>query len=543
MRKIGDYTVEDTPIGQGGMGQVLRGIGPDGRKVAVKEILPQFVSDPEYRHRIEREILFLMQFDHPSVVKIYDHFELDGRLYIVMELVEGQNLEEYVAQRGPIPWKEALSLMVKLLDAMDHVHSKGIIHRDIKPGNIMIRPDGEVCILDFGVAKSETSSLGDGHHTVLGSIIGTDGYMSPEQAAGMTINYRADIYALGCVLFFMITSRHAYPKLDSEFETMYAILNKPFPRVADLKSGIPAHVQAAIDKAVDRDMTARYNSCGEFRDRLLTNLRGGTEIGTNQRARNISLKIGRAGCDIQMDPENFRISREHAIITRKEFTGGIYYVYTDTSSNGTLIDGNVYTKGMSYNIRRGEYPEILLAGDPAARLDVKAVTDQLEQIAQISAEASGRAADLKGRNSALGYRPGKEGKYSDADSLGQAFKNVFNNYATFTGRAGRGEYWWWVLFNVFVGIIISLVYVAADFNYNVLFAQSLWTLVTIIPNWAVGIRRMHDIGKSGWVFSLLVIFSGLIIPAVILIVFLAQKGEPMNNKYGPGSMPGQMRRV
>ncbi len=537
MRKIGNYTVEDTPIGTGGMGQVLRGVGPDGTAVAIKEILPQYVSDPEYRQRIEREILFLMQFDHRSVVRIYDHFELDGKLYIVMELVDGLNLEDYVHKNGAIPWEEALRFMANILDAMDHVHSKGVIHRDIKPGNIMIRENGEICLLDFGVAKSDSLPGASGTQTVLGSIIGTDGYMSPEQAGGLTINYRADIYALGCVLYFMLTGRHAYAKLSSDYETQYAILNKPFPKVSDVKAGVPLTVEGAIAKAVDRNMTARYDSCAEFRDRLLRLLAGGTEGGTISRAHNISLTIGRENCDIPIDVNNTRVSRHHATITRKQFTGGVYYVFTDNSANGTLIDGMVYTRGMSYNIRSGENPEILLAGDPTAKLDIQSILHRLEQIAEISGvEISG--GEVGGGENVIGPTPpGQEhyGKYSDADSLGQAFKNVFNNYANFKGRAGRGEYWWWFLFNVFVGILFSVVFIATDFDLNVLYVLPIWSLVTLIPNLAVGVRRFHDIGKNGGLFFLLTFLSGLIVPAVFLIVFLCRKGDPLQNKYGPGS--------
>ncbi|MDE6271746.1 MAG: protein kinase [Muribaculaceae bacterium] len=537
MRTIGQYRVDDKPIGTGGMGQVLRGVGPDGTPVAIKEILPQYVSDPEYRQRIEREILFLMQFDHRSVVRIYDHFELDGKLYIVMELVDGLNLEDFVNKNGAIPWQQSLRFMTNILDAMDHVHSKGVIHRDIKPGNIMIRENGEICLLDFGVAKSESLPGMTGTQTVLGSIIGTDGYMSPEQAGGLTINYRADIYALGCVLYFMLTGRHAYAKLSSDYETQYAILNKPFPKVSDVKAGIPLSVENAISKAVDRNMTARYDSCAEFRDRLLRLLNGGTEVGTRTHGQNISLTIGRENCDIPVDPNNTRISRHHATVTRKQFTGGVYYVFTDNSSNGTLINGMVYTKGMSYNIRAGENPEILLAGEPTARLDIQDIMHRLDRIANI---ANG---EVEGGGSAAGA--GEEGavppgdkhfaKYSDADSLGQAFKNVFNNYANFKGRAGRGEYWWWFLFNVFVGILFSVIFIATDFDMNVLYVTPIWSLVTLIPNLAVGVRRFHDIGKSGGLFFLLTLLSGFFVPAIFLIVFLCRKGDPLMNKYGPGS--------
>lgn len=238
MRQIGNYTVEDTPIGSGGMGQVLRGTSPDGRMpVAIKEILPTFVSDVEYRSRIESEINFLKKLDNDNVVRVYDHFELGGNLYIVMELVEGLNIEQYVHKNGPIAWKDAVQYMVKLLRTMQDVHEHNIIHRDIKPGNIMIRPDGDICLLDFGVAK-DVSRPGTGG-TVVGTVIGTDGYMSPEQAQGYTVDCRTDVYALGCVLYYMITGSHAF-SAASELEMENAITNKPFPKIEDKVRGVPS---------------------------------------------------------------------------------------------------------------------------------------------------------------------------------------------------------------------------------------------------------------------------------------------------------------
>lgn len=554
MRQIGNYTVEDEPIGRGGMGQVLRGKSPAGVAVAIKEILPQFVADVQYRDRIEREIKFLMQFDHDNVVRVYDHFELDGKLYIVMELVEGMNIEEYVAARGPMPWKDALVYMGRLLDTMNYVHSKGVIHRDIKPGNIMIRPDGRICLLDFGVAKDANASI-TGGGTVLGSIIGTDGYMSPEQAAGMSIDYRADIYALGCVLYFMLTGHHAYEKLDSDFETQYAILNKPFPKISERRKGIPAAVQDALDMATDRNMNNRYQSCGEFRDRVERIARGGTEIGSRASLANIQLTIGRENCDIMMDPNNYKISRRHATVTRKQFTGGIYYVYTDESSNGTLINNMVYTKGMSYNIPQGSYPEILLAGDPACRLDVAAIARQLDRMAE---EAARRDLEMPkpvfpgvnevaapGGNPYQAPHPGmpqtprSPGDYSNADNIADAVKNCFRKYVDFKGRSGRGEYWWWYLFNVIVMTVIVAVALVTE-TFEVLIAAGVWNLAVLLPSLAVQIRRLHDTGHSWGTWALCTFLSGFVAPAIVMIVFLCKKGEPMNNEYGPG--PAQLPR-
>ncbi|MDE6330806.1 MAG: protein kinase [Muribaculaceae bacterium] len=540
MQQLGNYTVDEKPIGSGGMGCVLRGRDGQGRVVAIKQILPQYVSDIQYRERIEREIQFLRSFNHPNVVKVYDHFELNGSLNIVMELVEGQNIEEYVTANGPIPWQDALGYMEKLVNTMAYVHSKDIIHRDIKPGNVMRRHDGNVCLLDFGVAKSNSTSLRGGG-TIVGTIIGTDGYMSPEQAQGMTIDTRADIYSLGCVLYYMLTGHHAYDKLPSDQETMYAILTRPFPKLSKYVKGIPPVVQQLIDKATDRNMLTRFQTCADFSNEISRILNRGTEV--NPGVQNLSITVGRENCDIIVSENSFRVSRHHATITRKEFTGGVYYVYTDCSSNGTLINNMVYTKGMSYNIQRGTYPEILLAGEPGCRLDIGEVERLLESMAEESKRKIGPVPpDGNGKDITIRtpeppispVRPLPDGGYTNADNIMDAVKQCFTNMVNFNGRCGRGEYWWWVLFNFIINTVIMAIYIAADFKPEVLVASSLWGLVTFLPSLSVSIRRLHDVGKSWGFLILCSVFSFTIAPYVLLIVNLAKQGEPLTNAYGPG---------
>jgi len=365
MKQISNYQVEDTPIGSGGMGQVLKGYAPDGTPVAIKEILPQFVMDMEYRSRIDREIGFLQKLNNDNIVKIYDHFQLGNNLYIVMEMVEGRNIEQFVGQHGAVPVEQAVLYMVKILQTIQYVHEQGIIHRDIKPSNIMIRPNNEICLLDFGIAKDTTSTVGG---TLVGTVIGTDGYMSPEQADGMSIDHRSDIYSLGCVFFFMLTGHHAYNKLGSDVETMLNIVNKPFPRISEYVEGVPQSIQNVMDHATDKNMLKRYQSCREFCSELMKVSGIGTRISGNKQ-QGISVSVGRENCDICVGVNNYKVSRHHADIHLRHFTGGTYYVYTDCSSNGTLIDGNMYTKGMSCNIQNGTTPTIYLAADPTSQLN------------------------------------------------------------------------------------------------------------------------------------------------------------------------------
>ena len=190
MRTIANFTIDDEPIARGGMGQIFRGHDNKGHVVAVTEILPEFATDWSIMSRIEKEVEFLVKVEHPSIVKLYSAFldPASQSYFIIMEMVEGMNIEQYVTKNGPIPEEQAVAYMLKILDALQYVHNAHIVHRDIKPSNIMIRPDNSVCLLDFGVAKDMEGSS----NTIVGSIIGTSGYISPEQPEGYSINILSD---------------------------------------------------------------------------------------------------------------------------------------------------------------------------------------------------------------------------------------------------------------------------------------------------------------------------------------------------------------
>lgn len=377
MRQIANYTVEDEPLARGGMGQIFRGHDSQGHVVAIKEILPEFANDLTIVSRIEKEVEFLVKIDHPSIVRLYSAFRDPGThcYYIVMELVEGVNIEQYVMRNGAMPEQQAVEYMLKILDAMQCVHNAHIVHRDIKPSNIMIRPDGNVCLLDFGVAKDMDNGAG----TIVGSIIGTSGYMSPEQADGFSINSRSDIYSLGCVFFYMLTGHHAFNTLASEFETKNAILTNKFPRLSKYKSGLSDVLQKVLDKATDKNMMHRYQSCYEF----MAALRNGTQISYSgaQKAQ-VSISVGREMCDIILEDSEQKISRHHADIEIREFTGGKFYVFTDCSANGTIIDGKKVNK-QSVNIPiNGKVPEIYLAGVKDGHLDWEKVVAEMDKRVQ-----------------------------------------------------------------------------------------------------------------------------------------------------------------
>lgn len=378
MRQIANYIIEDEPIARGGMGQIFKGRDTDGRVVAIKEILPEFATDWAILSRIEKEVEFLLKVEHPSIVKLYSAFrdEKTQSYYIVMELVEGQNIDEYVKRNGPIPEDKAVELLLKILDALQCVHNAHIVHRDIKPSNIMIRPDGNICLLDFGVAKDMDSK---GTLTVFGSIIGTSGYMSPEQAEGNSINFRSDIYSLGCVFFYMLTGHHAFNTLISEVEMQETILNNEFPRLAKYKRGLSPVLQKILDKATNRNMMQRYQNCYEF----MAALSNGTHVShVGVQGQPVTLSIGRELCDIIITDSERKISRHHADVELKEFTGGKYYVFTDCSANGSVVNRKSIRKTSVSIPAKGPAPEIYLAGVLDGHLDWDKVIEELDKRAK-----------------------------------------------------------------------------------------------------------------------------------------------------------------
>src|SRR5580698_1909427 len=202
--KLGSYEIVSA-IGKGGMGEVWKAHDPQlGRDVAIK------ISAQQFTDRFEREAHAIAALNHANICTLHDV----GPNYLVMELVEGPTLAERIAE-GPVPLEAALTIAKQIADALEAAHEKGIVHRDLKPANIKIKPDGRVKVLDFGLAKSgELPALTSDSPTMMsipGMILGTAGYMAPEQAAGQPVDKRADVWAFGVVLYEILTG-HVYSK-------------------------------------------------------------------------------------------------------------------------------------------------------------------------------------------------------------------------------------------------------------------------------------------------------------------------------------------
>src|SRR5687767_6222722 len=200
--RLGPYEVL-SPLGAGGMGEVYRARDSRlNRDVALKILPEAFASDPERLARFEREAQVLAALNHPHIAAIYGIEEKDGVRALVLELVEGDTLDEQI-KRGPLPVGGTVRIARQIADALEAAHELGITHRDLKPANIKITPDGVVKVLDFGLAKVATAdgAGSDASHSRAGAVFGTAAYMSPEQARGQNVDKRTDVWAFGCVLF------------------------------------------------------------------------------------------------------------------------------------------------------------------------------------------------------------------------------------------------------------------------------------------------------------------------------------------------------
>ena len=251
-----DYTLE-RELGRGGMGAVYLAHDTKlDREVAIKALPPEFAVRPELRERFLRETRTAASFSHPNIVPVHGVEERQGNLCFVMGFVDGETLTQRVRRAGPLSAADAARLMQEVAWALSYAHGRGIIHRDVKPDNIMIeRATGRAVVTDFGISRSEdASSL-----TAVGEVIGTPHYMSPEQAAGEPLDGRSDLYALGCVAFFAVTGE---PPFDAPGATgLLALhLTQPAPPVLSKRPDLPAPLAQAIDRLLRKGREARFAS-------------------------------------------------------------------------------------------------------------------------------------------------------------------------------------------------------------------------------------------------------------------------------------------
>jgi serine/threonine protein kinase len=264
--QIAGYTIEQQ-IGRGGMAVVYRASdGRLNRSVALKILAPEFASDTSFRQRFIREMRAAAAVDHPNIVPVFDAGEADGALFIAMRYVSGQDLRTLLDHEGTLPAARVAHLISQAAAALDEAHSRGLVHRDVKPGNMLIgtmtgsgQPD-HLYLSDFGLSKQRMSSAS---LTLTGQFLGTLDYMAPEQVEGHDVDGRADLYALACTAFEMLTGQPPFRR-DQNFAVMYAQLSAPAPAVTALRPDLPPAVDQVIARALAKSPGDRYQTCTEF---------------------------------------------------------------------------------------------------------------------------------------------------------------------------------------------------------------------------------------------------------------------------------------
>jgi hypothetical protein len=263
--RVGDYIIE-SEIGRGGMGVVYRAHKADtGEVVALKLMLPELVANPEYRERFVREAELGPNLDHPNIVPIFDSGEADGQLFIAMRLVEGRDLKVVIKEEGPLEPRRLLSIFRQAAGALDAAHEAGVVHRDVKPQNILIARGADdredlVYISDFGLVKPIGS---ESHASRTGQILGSIQYMSPELVEGVAADGRADVYSLGCVLYECLTGQIPFER-PNEVAVLWAHIHEDPPRVSQMRPELPGGLDIVVGNALAKHPDDRYLTCGEF---------------------------------------------------------------------------------------------------------------------------------------------------------------------------------------------------------------------------------------------------------------------------------------
>jgi eukaryotic-like serine/threonine-protein kinase len=258
-QKFGPYEVMSV-IGEGGMAVVYKGYQQSlNRYVAIKVLRAELARDQEFVERFRREALAVADLSHPNILHVYDAGYANGVYYIVMAYVDGGSLKDLIAQ-GRVEMEYALAIAAQVADALHHGHQRGIVHRDVKPSNILISRDGRPLLTDFGIAKAlhETTGL-----TRTGTSIGTPEYMAPEQIQGQPVDARTDIYALGIVLYEMLAGWVPF-SATTPVATLYKQVNEPPPPLRQMNIGISPWVQEIVLKAMEKNPWDRYQKASEM---------------------------------------------------------------------------------------------------------------------------------------------------------------------------------------------------------------------------------------------------------------------------------------
>ncbi len=283
-REVAGYLLEEV-IGRGGMGVVYRAEHVRlGRKAALKVVAPQIAREPKFRERFLRESRTAGSLDHPNVIPLYDAGEADGVLYIAMRFVDGVDLSSMIASEGKLEPARTARIVAQVASALDAAHEAGLVHRDVKPSNVLLPARGagrgeHAYLGDFGLTKRVLSESG-----VTGSsaFLGTIAYVAPEQIEGKAVDARADQYSLACLVYECLTGHRPFER-ETDIATLYAHLRDPFPSVGEAVDDptLRAGLDAALARAGSKKLEDRFDSCGDFAEELVRVTGAGTTTGTS----------------------------------------------------------------------------------------------------------------------------------------------------------------------------------------------------------------------------------------------------------------------
>jgi tRNA A-37 threonylcarbamoyl transferase component Bud32 len=263
-RVLNDRYEVDKPLGRGGMAQVFRGTDRVlGRTVAIKVLDQKHRNDAKFVTRFRREAQAAAGINHPNVVSVFDTGSEDGLHYIVMEYVDGETLDDVLAREKVLPPERVVAIAEPVARALEAAHQKGMVHRDVKPGNIMLDRSGTVKVVDFGIARAAA----DDTLTQTGIVLGTAAYLSPEQAQGVAVDPRSDVYSLGCVLYEMLTGRKPFTG-DSALAIAYKHVREDPTPPSQVNPDIPPELEAVVTTAMAKDPAQRFPSGGAMQEAL-----------------------------------------------------------------------------------------------------------------------------------------------------------------------------------------------------------------------------------------------------------------------------------
>jgi serine/threonine-protein kinase len=350
--QIGDYRVTGL-IGRGGMGTVyIAEQVSTGRRVALKVLAPELTRSEDFRTRFIRESRYASSLHHPNIVRVHEVGEDAGALYMAMEYVQGSDLKSLLATEVVLEPAHAVAILAQIASALDAVHATGVLHRDVKPGNVIVaRATGggveeRAYLTDFGISKNPSQDSRP--LTAAGDFVGTHYYTAPEQVLAKEIDSRADVYSLGCVLFECLTGAPPFAR-DRSSDVLRAHIEDPPPAATVARPGLPGAVDGIIARALAKDPADRYRTCVELMeaagqafgvaprtDRVLElRVAGGRAVGAEIQVEE-ALEIGRDSAGAGRLAGDIELSRRHALIRR--LADGSYSIEDLGSTNGTLVN-------------------------------------------------------------------------------------------------------------------------------------------------------------------------------------------------------------